>query len=57
MDAIELIRLQITLEYALDGAGRLVPFPGSSEQGLYIVYRYAGGYIPYFSHRLPEEVC
>ena len=57
MDPLELIRLQVTLEYSLNDAGRLVPFPGSSEQRLYIVYRYAGGYIPYFSHRLPEELC
>ena len=39
MDPIDLIHLQITLEYALDASGRLVPFPGSSEQGLYIVYK------------------
>ena len=57
MDAIDLIRLQITLEYALNDAGRLVPFSGSSEQGLYIVYRYAGGYIPYYNQCLSEELC
>ncbi len=57
MNPIDLIRLQITLEYALDDAGRLVSFPGSSEQGLYIVYRYPGGYIPYFSHHLPDALC
>lgn len=57
MEAIDLIQLQITLEYALNDAGQLVSFPGSSEQGLYIVYRYAGGYMPYFSCRLPDELC
>ncbi len=57
MNPIELIQLQITLEYSLNEAGRLAPFPGSSEQGAYIVYRYAGGYMPYFSHRLPEALC
>lgn len=53
MNPIGLIRWQITLEYALDEAGRLMPFPGSSEQGLYIVYRYAGGYTAYCNQRLP----
>jgi hypothetical protein len=57
MNPIDLIRLQITLEYDLDKAGRLVPFPGSTEQGLYIVYRYPGGYIPYFNQCLPEALC
>ena len=57
MNPRELIRLQITLEYALDEAGRLVPFPGSSEQGLYIVYRHAQGYIPFYNHCLPQELC
>ncbi len=57
MNPIDLIRLQITLEYDLDKAGRLVPFPGSSEQGLYIVYRYAGGCTAFFDHRLPESLC
>ena len=57
MNPIDLIQLQITLEYVLNDAGRLVPFPGSSEQGAYIVYRYAGGYMPYFSQRLPEALC
>jgi hypothetical protein len=57
MNPIDLIRMQITLEYTLNDAGRLVPFPGSSEQGLYIVYRYPGGYLPYFNQRLPEALC
>lgn len=57
MDPIDLIHLQITLEYALDDAGRLVPFPGSGEQGLYIIYRYAGGFTAYCSQRLPQKLC
>jgi len=57
MDPIDLIRLQVTLEYALDDTGRLAPFANSSEQGLYIVYRYPGGYVPYFSQTLPEDLC
>ena len=57
MNPLDLIRLQITLEYQLDALGRLVPFPGSSEQGLYIVYRYAGGCTAFFDHRLPESLC
>jgi GNAT superfamily N-acetyltransferase len=57
IDALGLIDLQIRLEYALDGGGRLLPFPGSSEQGLYIAYRHAGGTVLYFNHLLPEELC
>ena len=57
MNPIDLIRLQIALEYDLNQSGRLVPFPGSTEQGLYIVYRYPGGYIPYFNQGLPEVLC
>lgn len=56
MNPIDLIRLQITLEYDLNQAGRLAPFPGSTEQGLYIVYRYPGGYFPYFNQSLPEAL-
>ena len=33
-----------------------MPFPGSTEQALYIVYRYSQGYVPYFNHRLPPEL-
>jgi GNAT superfamily N-acetyltransferase len=57
MNPIDLIHLQITLEYTLDDLGRLVPIPGLREQGLYIVYRYPGGYIPYFCHYLSEDLC
>jgi len=57
MNPNDLVRLQITLEYDLNKSGRLVPFPGSTEQGLYIVYRYPGGYIPYFNQCLPEALC
>jgi GNAT superfamily N-acetyltransferase len=56
MDPLDLIDLQIRLEYAKVQNGLLVPFPGSSEQGLYIVYRHAGGYVQYLNHKLPEEL-
>ncbi len=50
---IDLIHLQISLEYQLDDHGMVIPFPGSSEQALYIVYRYSGGYLPFVNHKLP----
>jgi hypothetical protein len=56
MRSIDLIHHQICLEYELDLNGLLVPFPGSTEQALYIVYRYSQGYVPYFNHRLPSKV-
>jgi GNAT superfamily N-acetyltransferase len=56
MRSIDLIHHQISLEYELDLNGLLVPFPGSTEQALYIVYRYSQGYVPYFNHRLPTKV-
>jgi hypothetical protein len=56
MNPIELIALQISLEYDLDAQGLLVARPGSSEQGLYNVYRHAGGYVPYYSHLLPAAL-
>lgn len=56
MRSIDLIHHQIILEYELDINGLLVPFPGSTEQALYIVYRYSQGYVPYFNHRLPTKL-
>ena len=56
MRSIDLIHHQISLEYELDLNGLLVPFPGSTEQALYIVYRYSQGYVPYFNHRVPAKV-
>jgi hypothetical protein len=56
MNPINLIDLQIRLEYAQVQDGLLVPFPESTEQGWYIVYRHAGGYVQYFNHKLPEEL-
>jgi hypothetical protein len=57
MRSIDLIHHQIGLEYELDLNGLLVPFPTSTEQALYIVYRYSQGYVPYFNHRLKTKVC
>ena len=56
MDPLDLIHLQITLEYQLDLAGNLVPFAGSSEQARYIVYKYSGGYRWYYRYDLPTQV-
>src|SRR5665647_1421249 len=56
MKSIDLIHHQISLEYHLDLDGWLVPYPYSTEQAYYIVYRYSQGYVPYFNHRLPSHV-
>jgi len=56
MKPIDLIHLQIYLEYQLDPRGMLVPFPSSSEQALYLVYHHTEGHVPYFSHLLPPDL-
>jgi hypothetical protein len=52
LDAPELIRIQIELEYQLDSNGDLVPIPGSDEQARFILYRHAQGYERFFRHEL-----
>ena len=54
--ALELIDLQIRLEYQLAADGRLIPFAGSQEQARYITYRYASGYVRWYPHDLPENL-
>jgi hypothetical protein len=56
MESLDLIGLQIRLEYQVTSDGLLAPFPGSSEQAFYLVYRYSGGYISYFNYMLPTEL-
>ena len=56
MTPLELIELNIRLEYSLDEAGLLVPFTGSTEQARFIIYRYEGGYATFFHHALPEFI-
>jgi hypothetical protein len=56
MQPLDLIQLQIRLEYQLDQHGWLMPIPGSTEQALYIVYRHTQGYVPYYSHQLSPNV-
>ena len=56
MNPLDLIHLQITLEYQLDPAVNLVPFAGSSEQARYIIYKYQGGYRRYYRYDLPIQV-
>jgi hypothetical protein len=56
MEAMDLIKLQIGLEYQLSPQGWLIPFAGSSEQAWYIVYRYEVGHVAYFNHRLHIKV-
>lgn len=56
MKPLELIKLQIRLEFKLNLNGWLVPFVNSSEQALYIVYRHARGFEPFFNHLLPSKL-
>ena len=54
LDAPRLVRLQVGLEYQVDPAGYLLPFPGSEEQAKFIVYRTAQGFERFFRHDLSE---
>lgn len=51
-----LARMQVELEYHLDGNDRLVPFQGSEEQARYLVYRLSDGYLCWYRHDLDERV-
>ena len=53
MDPLELIHMQIGLEYRLDESGLLEPCPGSTEHALYLVYEYSLGYVPFYGSELP----
>jgi hypothetical protein len=55
MEDQELIRLQIELEYRVEGDG-LVPFPGSTEQARFIEYCYQGGYTRFYRIDLPVQL-
>ena len=54
LDAPHLVRLQVELEYQVNPAGHLLPFPGSDEQAKFIVYRTAQDFERFFRHDLPE---
>ncbi len=56
MKALDLIQLQIRLEYKLNSNGWLVPFPNSREQALYVVYRHARGFEYFFNNLLPASL-
>jgi len=56
MDALELIQMQIRLEYRVDAQGCMATYPGSSEQAYYIVYQHSCGYQPFLSLELPVEL-
>jgi len=55
MDAVDLIELQINLEYQVLSGDRLIPFPGSTEQARFIVYRYSDGLRCFYRFDLPAE--
>jgi hypothetical protein len=56
VNSARLIQLQVELEYRRDTDGLLVPFPGSTEQARFAVYRYTGGNVRYFRHDLLPDV-
>lgn len=51
----ELVRLQIELEYRVEGDG-LVPFPGSTEQARFIVYRFKSGFTRFYRIDIPVQL-
>jgi hypothetical protein len=56
MIPLELIALNLGLEYQLTAEGLLVPFPNSTEQARCIVYRHREGYALYLRHDLPPKM-
>ncbi len=56
MGPAALVITQIELEYDVNHEGLLVPFPGSSEEARFIIYRHDGGYSRFFRHDLPAVV-
>lgn len=48
-----LIQLNVTLEYALDAQGDLVPHPGSTEQARFIIYRFGQHSARFFQPVVP----
>jgi hypothetical protein len=56
LNSVQLIQQQIQLEYRLNSDGFLVPFPGSTEQARFIIYRHTDGYVTYFRHDLPRSI-
>ena len=56
MNDIELVRLQINLEYQVDHRGRLIPRAGSTERARFIVYSLQNGYLTFFREDVPEAI-
>jgi hypothetical protein len=56
MNAEDLIRQQIRLEYNLSADGRLVPYPGSTEMARYVVHRHTEGCVRFYRNDLPPRV-
>jgi len=55
MHAQELVRLQIELEYHVEGDG-LIPFAGTTEQARFIVHRYKDGYARFYRIDIPVQL-
>jgi len=56
MKPVDHIRIQMSLEYQLDSNGLLLPFPNSSEQAWYLIYRKTDSTMPFFNHHLPSDL-
>lgn len=58
MNAVDLIRLNVELEYGIDSAGLLVPLPGSdpAEVPRFSIIQHEGSYVSYFRHDLPHHI-
>lgn len=51
-----LIQLNITLEYTLDEQGDLIPYPNSTEQARFIIYRAGEHLARYFQPTVPPDL-
>lgn len=56
MDPVDVVRLQIALEYRIDDEGCLAPFPGSAERARYVVSEHPGGHVRFYRHDVPASV-
>lgn len=55
LDALALIENQIKLEYSLSPESLLLPYPGSTEQALVVIYQYPGGVRYYLNQALTSS--
>lgn len=53
---VDLVRLQIGLEYRLDESGLLIPYPGSTEQAWFVCYQGDSRTLRFYRRDLPEDL-